>query len=51
MQKIELLAPAGSMEAFKAALENGADAIYLGGSMFSARQNADNFNINELTEA
>lgn len=51
MQKIELLAPAGSMEAFIAAVENGADAVYLGGSMFSARQNANNFTIEELKEA
>lgn len=51
MKKIELLAPAGGMEAFRAAVENGADAVYLGGSMFSARQNADNFTIEELKEA
>jgi len=51
MQKIELLAPAGSMDALKAAVENGADAVYLGGSMFSARQYAGNFNFDELKEA
>jgi len=51
MKKIELLAPAGNIEAFRAAVENGADAIYLGGSMFSARQYADNFQIPELTDA
>ncbi|KJS87959.1 MAG: hypothetical protein JM58_02515 [Peptococcaceae bacterium BICA1-8] len=51
MQKIELLAPAGKIEAFRAAVENGADAVYLGGSMFSARQNATNFTYEELKEA
>ncbi|MGI6226812.1 MAG: DUF3656 domain-containing U32 family peptidase [Peptococcales bacterium] len=51
MQKIELLAPAGSMEAFRAAVLNGANAVYLGGSMFSARQYAGNFNSEELKEA
>ena len=42
-KKIELLAPAGSLAALKAAVENGADAVYIGGSMFSARQKAENF--------
>lgn len=42
-KKIELLAPAGSLTALKAAVENGADAVYIGGSMFSARQKAENF--------
>lgn len=51
MDKIELLAPAGNFEALRAAVENGADAIYLGGSMFSARQNANNFGYEELKEA
>lgn len=51
MQKIELLAPAGSMDALKAAVLNGADAIYLGGSMFSARQYAGNFTSDQLKEA
>ena len=40
---IELLAPAGNKEAFAAAIEAGADAIYLGGQQFGARQYADNF--------
>ena len=40
---IELLAPAGNREAFSAAIEAGADAIYLGGQQFGARQYADNF--------
>lgn len=47
----EILAPAGSMEALKAALSNGADAVYLGGKLFSARQYANNFDEQELMEA
>ena len=47
---VELLAPAGSPEAAKAAVQNGADAIYLGGKEFSARQFADNFGQEELLE-
>ncbi|MBD7910090.1 DUF3656 domain-containing U32 family peptidase [Clostridium cibarium] len=43
MTKIELLAPAGSMESLYAAINNGADAVYLGGSKFSARAYASNF--------
>ncbi len=49
--RIELLAPAGSMEALRAAVENGADAVYLGGKLFNARQSAGNFEDDELTEA
>lgn len=45
---MELLAPAGSYEAFKAAVENGADAVYLGGKSFNARASAANFDIEEL---
>ncbi|MDU5088120.1 MAG: DUF3656 domain-containing protein [Veillonella sp.] len=48
---MELLAPAGTMENFIAALESGADAIYLGGKGFNARAHAANFGIEELTEA
>lgn len=44
MKKIELLAPAGSAESLIAAVQQGADAIYVGGSAFSARAFADNFN-------
>ena len=47
-QALELLAPAGSFEAFKAAVENGADAVYLGGKSFSARASAANFDLKEL---
>ncbi|WP_425807857.1 DUF3656 domain-containing protein [Desulfitobacterium sp. Sab5] len=48
---MELLAPAGTFEAFKAAVENGADAIYLGGKSFSARASAANFDTEELRHA
>ncbi|WP_418792225.1 DUF3656 domain-containing U32 family peptidase [Phosphitispora sp. TUW77] len=47
----ELLAPVGSKEAFKAAVQNGADAVYLGGQLFSARQYADNFDREEMNAA
>ena len=50
MKKAELLAPAGGPEQFKAAVNAGADAIYLGGSMFNARMSADNFTLPELEE-
>ncbi len=50
-EKIEILAPAGNPEALKAAVFSGCDAVYLGGSLFSARANAGNFNDEELTEA
>ena len=48
---IELLAPAGNREAFTAALECGADAIYLGGQQFGARQYASNFDRDELAQS
>jgi len=48
MKKPELLAPAGNLEAFFAALDAGADAIYLGGKEFGARQRAKNFSHFEL---
>ncbi|HHV95340.1 MAG TPA: U32 family peptidase [Clostridiaceae bacterium] len=47
----ELLAPAGNFEALKAAVENGADAVYLGGKLFNARQYASNFDNDELEKA
>jgi len=47
----ELLAPAGSMEALKAAVAAGADAVYLGGTRFSARRFAANFDDDALREA
>ena len=49
--KPELLAPAGSMESLKAAVQNGCNAVYLGGKLFSARQYAGNFSLEELEEA
>ena len=48
---IELLSPAGSMEALRAAVQNGADAVYLGYGEFNARRNAKNFSAEELQEA
>ncbi len=48
---LELLAPAGSMEALKAAVQNGADAVYLGCGAFNARQSAKNFTPQTLAEA
>ncbi len=52
MYKIpELLAPAGGMEQLKAAVENGADAVYMGGKLFNARINAGNFNDDEVIAA
>ena len=41
-RKPELLVPAGSMEPLIAAVENGADAVYVGGRLFNARMNAGN---------
>ena len=43
MKRPELLAPAGSMEALLAAVNNGADAVYLGSTRFGARADAGNF--------
>ena len=48
MKKIELLAPAGDKESLIAAVQNGADAIYLGGTLFSARAFAKNFDDEQL---
>ena len=48
---IELLAPAGSMDALRAAVQNGANAVYLGCGTFNARQSAKNFTPDTLTEA
>jgi len=49
--KVEILAPVGSMEALYAAVENGADAVYLGGKLFNARQYASNFSDEDLIKA
>ena len=50
MKKPEILAPAGSIQALHAAVNAGADAVYLGGSRFGARAYAGNFDENELLE-
>ncbi len=51
MNNLELLAPSGSMESLIMAVQNGADAVYLGGTRFSARAYASNFTEQELEEA
>ena len=51
MRDVELLAPVGSFEALKAAVQNGANAVYLGGKDFGARASANNFDRDELKEA
>ena len=48
LNNIELLSPVGDFECLKAAVQNGADAVYLGLSSFSARASAKNFNLEEL---
>lgn len=48
---MELLAPAGNWQAFLAAVNNGADAVYIGGKNFSARQSAENFTLEEIKQA
>ena len=49
--RLEVLAPAGSMDALVAAVRCGADAVYLGQKNFSARKNSQNFDEETLTEA
>ena len=49
--KIELLSPVGDFECLKAAVQNGADAVYLGASSFSARASATNFDLTDLEKA
>ena len=51
MRTPEILAPAGSPETLSAALRAGADAVYLGGKLFSARSSAANFDNDQLREA
>lgn len=51
MRKAELLAPAGSYEAFLGAVHAGADAVYLGGQKFSARAYAENFSTEDILRA
>lgn len=51
MKRVELLSPAGNMECLIGAVQNGADAVYLGGKKFGARAFANNFDYEELIEA
>lgn len=51
MKKVELLAPAGNMEALKAAIQAGCDAVYIAGNNFGARAFAKNFSNSEIVEA
>ncbi len=51
MKKIELLSPAGDFECLKAAIQNGANAVYLGTDSFNARMSANNFDTENLKEA
>ena len=51
LSKVEILAPAGSYESFLAAIHAGSDAVYLGGSLFSARAFAENFSKEQLLNA
>ena len=51
MKRVELLAPAGNMESLIAAVQNGADAVYLAGKSYGARAFAGNFNDEEMVEA
>ena len=48
IKKPELLAPAGSLEKLKWAIDYGADAVYLGGTNYSLRANAKNFTLEEM---
>ena len=51
MNRVELLAPAGSLDRLKIAFQYGADAVYFGGKNFSLRANATNFSNEEIKEA
>lgn len=51
MSNIELLAPVGSFDALRAAVSNGANAVYLGGKSFGARASANNFDTEEMKQA
>lgn len=51
MERLELLAPAGSFEAVTAAVQNGADAVYMGFGDFNARRGAKNLSQDEMEEA
>lgn len=51
MEKIELLSPVGNIESLKCAINNGANAVYLGLNNFNARNNIDNFNFSNLADS
>ena len=51
MNKIEILAPSGGFDSVIAAVRSGADAVYVGQKMFSARASAKNFDADELRRA
>lgn len=51
MKKIELLSPVGNFDCLKAAVQNGADCVYLGADTFNARASANNFNLDNLEKA
>ena len=51
MNTIELLSPVGDFECLKAAVQNGANSVYLGAADFNARYSAKNFSIEELEKA
>ncbi len=51
MKKIELLAPAGDLNRLKTAVRYGADAVFIGGKIFSLRSRASNFDLNEIKKA
>ena len=48
---VELLSPVGDFECLKAAVQNGANSVYFGGQLFNARENATNFDDENLREA
>lgn len=48
---IDLLSPVGNFDCLKAAIQNGANSVYFGADLFSARAYASNFNLNELKNA
>ncbi len=50
VNNIEILAPAGNLQRAKVAIQNGANAVYIGGKLFSARSSADNFEVEEIEE-
>ena len=49
--KVELLSPAGDFDSLKAAVQSGADSVYLGSELFNARISATNFSRDNLKEA